>query len=104
MPSCLDSETESSRRLACFICRVSDQRFVYVLLSTVHPNRYYTGLTSNVQARLDAHNAGLSKHTASGRPWKLATTIEFSNVERAQTFELYLKSGSGRAFARRYFR
>jgi predicted GIY-YIG superfamily endonuclease len=83
---------------------VSDQRFVYVLLSTVHQNRYYTGLTSNVQARLAAHNAGLSKHTASGRPWKLVTVIEFLDIERAQIFELYLKSGSGRAFARRYFR
>ena len=61
-------------------------------------------LTSDVQARLAAHNAGLSKHTANGRPWKLVTAIEFSDAERARTFELYLKSGSGRAFARRYFR
>jgi predicted GIY-YIG superfamily endonuclease len=77
---------------------------VYVLLSTVHQNRYYTGVTSNVQARLAAHNAGLSKHTATGRPWKLVTTIEFWDADKAQTFEAYLKSGSGRAFARRYFR
>lgn len=84
--------------------RVSDQRYVYVLLSTVHHGRYYTGLTSDVRARLAAHNAGLSKHTANGRPWKLVTTIEFSDAERARIFELYLKSGSGRAFARRYFR
>lgn len=90
-------------RLASSPC-VSDQRYVYVLLSTVHQNRYYTGLTANVQARLAAHNAGLSTHTASGRPWKLVTTIEFSDVDRAQIFEMYLKSGSGRAFARRYFR
>jgi predicted GIY-YIG superfamily endonuclease len=83
---------------------VSNRRCVYILVSTVHQNRYYTGLTSDVQARLAAHNAGLSKHTANGRPWKLVTTIEFSDVDRARTFELYLKSGSGRAFARRYFR
>lgn len=83
---------------------MSDRRYVYVLLSTVHQNRYYTGLTSNVQARLAAHNAALSKHIANGRPWKLVTTIEFMDAERAQTFEMYLKSGSGRAFARRYFR
>ena len=83
---------------------MSDQRYVYVLLSTVYQNRYYTGLTSDVQARLAAHNAGLSKHTASGRPWKLVTLIEFSDVDRAKVFELYLKPGSGRAFARRYSR
>jgi predicted GIY-YIG superfamily endonuclease len=49
---------------------VSDQRFVYILISTIHVNRYYTGMTSDVAARVAAHNAGLSKDTASGRPWK----------------------------------
>jgi len=83
---------------------MSDQRFVYVLLSTVHQDRYYTGLTSNIQERLAAHNAGLSKHTANGRPSKLVTTIEFLDAEKARISESYLKSGSGRAFARRYFR
>lgn len=95
---------ESSRCWVCIIGHVSDQRCVYVLLSTVYQNRYYTGLTSDVQVRLAAHSAGLSKHTANGRPWKLVTTIECSDAERARNFELYLKSGSGRAFARRYFR
>jgi predicted GIY-YIG superfamily endonuclease len=83
---------------------VKDQRYVYVLVSTVHRTRYYTGLTSDVEARLAAHNAGLSKHTANSRPWRVVTTIEFSDAEQARRFELYLKSGSGRAFARRYFR
>lgn len=91
-------------RSACTLRRVSDHRFVYILMSTVHANRYYTGSTSDVAARLAAHNAGLSKHTASGKPWKIVTTIEFSDSDRAEAFEKYLKSGSGRAFARRYFR
>ncbi|MGH9386911.1 MAG: GIY-YIG nuclease family protein [Vicinamibacterales bacterium] len=81
-----------------------EQRFVYVLKSFVHPSRYYTGLTSDVSARLASHNAGLSKHTATGRPWSVVAVIEFAQQERAQAFELYLKSGSGRAFARRHFR
>jgi putative endonuclease len=81
-----------------------EQRFVYVLTSVVYPGRYYTGLTSDVQARLAAHNSGSSTHTANGRPWKLVTTIELSDSARAEVFERYLKSGSGRAFARRYFR
>jgi predicted GIY-YIG superfamily endonuclease len=80
------------------------QRFVYVLVGTVHVSRYYMGLTSDVAARLDAHNAGLSKHTSTGRPWKLVTSIEFSDSMRAEAFERYLKTGSGRAFARRNFR
>ena len=80
-----------------------NQRFVYVLRSMVQTQRYYTGLTSDVSSRLDAHNAGLSTHTASGRPWKIVATIEFVNT-RAEAFENYLKSGSGRAFAIRHFR
>ena len=41
---------------------------VYVLRSTTQPWRYYTGKTSNLDLRLRAHNTGLSRHTASGRP------------------------------------
>ena len=81
-----------------------DQRFVYILKSTVHLNRYYSGLTADVTARLASHNAGLSKHTATGRPWNVIAVVEFTDPERAADFELYLKSGSGRAFARRHFR
>ena len=81
-----------------------DQRFVYVLRSMLQTRRYYTGLTSDVSSRLDAHNAGLSTHTASGRPWKIVATIEFFDASRAEAFENYLKSGSGRAFAMRHFR
>ena len=73
---------------------MNDQRYVDVLLSTVHRTRCYTGLTSDVHARLAAHNAGLSKHTANGEPWKLLTTSEFTDAKRARRFKLYLKSGS----------
>ncbi len=81
-----------------------DQRFVYIVKSTVHSNRYYTGLTADVSARLASHNAGLSKHTATGRPWMITTIVEFKDADRASAFEAYLKSGSGRSFARRHFR
>jgi hypothetical protein len=30
------------------------KRFVYVLNSTSHPTRYYTGITSNIRSRLAA--------------------------------------------------
>jgi predicted GIY-YIG superfamily endonuclease len=74
--------------------------FVYILQSECVPTRYYSGLTSNVDARIAAHNAGLSPHTSSGRPWKLVVAVQFANQERAAEFERYLKSGSGRAFAK----
>jgi putative endonuclease len=77
---------------------------VYILKSQRHLNRYYTGITTDIKQRLEFHNAGLSKHTATGTPWALITTIQFSDETRAEQFEHYLKSGSGRAFATRHFR
>ena len=53
--------------------------------------------------RLAQHNAGLSSHTAKHRPWELLVSVEFRDQERANRFEKYLKSGSGRAFAKRHF-
>jgi hypothetical protein len=35
--------------------------------------------------------------------WELVTTIEFTTEASAVAFEKYLKSGSGRAFAKRHF-
>ena len=78
-------------------------RFVYVLRSSVSQERYYVGLTSDVTRRLAVHNSGGSVHTAHDRPWALVTSVEFSNPASAVAFERYLKSGSGRAFAKRHF-
>jgi putative endonuclease len=78
-------------------------RFVYVIRSRPHPARYYVGLTSDVGRRLETHNSGGSIHTAANRPWQLVAAIEFSNPATAIAFERYLKSGSGRAFAKRHF-
>jgi putative endonuclease len=77
---------------------------VYVLTSELDPNRYYTGLTSDVSTRLEAHNAGRCSHTTSGRPWRVDVVVEFADEDRAVRFERYLKSGSGNAFAKRHLR
>ena len=80
------------------------QTIVYVLRSEADPTRYYTGLTSNLAGRLDAHNAGRVPHTADGKPWIIDVIVEFSDERRAVAFEKYLKSGSGNAFAKRHLR
>jgi len=77
--------------------------FVYVLKSGQEPPSYYVGLTSKVSARLSDHNAGRCRHTASGWPWRIHVVVEFDDERLAVRFERYLKSGSGRAFARRHF-
>ena len=78
--------------------------FVYILKSVEHPDAYYVGVTSDLQARLHAHNAGWSPHTSTQRPWRVLVCIEFDEPEPALKFERYLKTGSGREFARRHFR
>jgi len=79
------------------------KRFVYVLRSESEPERHYVGITSNVENRLEWHNSGPSGHTVSHRPWSLVVALEFPTEDAALRFERYLKSGSGRAFAKRHF-
>ena len=80
------------------------KRFVYILKSQITPGRYYTGVTSDVAARIADHNDGRSPHTATGRPWSVDVVVEFADERRALEFERYLKSGSGCGFAKRYLR
>lgn len=80
------------------------KRFVYILRSELNPARHYVGLTSNVAARIEAHNAAQSPYTHIHRPWRLVVALEFATQDIAVEFERYLKSGSGRAFAKRHFR
>jgi putative endonuclease len=77
---------------------------VYVLKNSDHPARFYTGVTADLSARLEAHNAGRCLHTAKHRPWAVAVFVQFADEQRAIQFEKYLKSGSGAEFARRHFR
>jgi len=79
------------------------KHFVYVLESARNRDHHYTGLTSDVPARLAAHNNARSLHTAKRGPWKLLVAMEFTDEDCAARFERYLKTGSGRAFARRHF-
>jgi putative endonuclease len=81
---------------------IPPKRFVYVLRSLSDRDRYYTGVTSDVRARLCAHNAGECVHAES--PVELDVVIAFRNEARALAFERYLKSGSGCAFAQRHLR
>ena len=79
------------------------KRIVYVLKSAAAVPPFYIGVTSDVNERLAAHNDGRVPHTASRRPWELHVVIQFQDEPTAIRFERYLKSGSGRAFAKRHF-
>ena len=77
--------------------------YTYVLESISHQREHYTGHTSDLKVRLLEHNAGKCPHTSKFRPWKVKLYIAFEDEKHAERFELYLKSGSGHAFANRHF-
>ena len=75
--------------------------YVYILQSINFPNKFYTGLTNDLKRRVSEHNQGKSIHTNKYVPWRLKTYITFSNEQKAFEFERYLKTPSGRAFAKK---
>jgi putative endonuclease len=77
--------------------------YVYLLRSQSHKEQIYVGLTTNLRARFSQHNSGHSPHTRKVAPWHLVVYVAFVNEKAAVEFERYLKSGSGRAFAKRRF-
>jgi predicted GIY-YIG superfamily endonuclease len=74
-------------------------KYVYILES-LDGEHFYAGITDDLKARLLKHNAGEVTHTSKFRPWRIKTYIAFTDEARAIAFERYLKSGSGRAFAK----
>lgn len=76
--------------------------YVYLLQSQSHPAHRYTGQTSDLKSRLQKHNEGGVPSTKDHRPWSLVTYLAFQTEPQARSFESYLKSGSGRAFANRH--
>lgn len=77
--------------------------YVYTLESRARPDEVYTGQTRDLKQRLKEHNSGRVSHTSKFTPWQIRSATAFRSRERASAFERYLKSGSGRAFLKRYF-
>ncbi len=73
--------------------------YVYLLESLSVCGQRYIGVTADLRRRLDEHNSARSGHTAKFKPWRIVTYLAFSDREKAEVFERYLKSGSGHAFA-----
>lgn len=76
-------------------------RYVYILQSAMEGRAFYVGQTKDLTARLAKHNAGEVPHTSKHVPWRIKTAVAFSDESRALAFEKYLKTASGRAFAKK---
>ena len=74
--------------------------YVYILQSQKDQS-YYTGMSEDVEKRLQDHNWHLSTYSKSKAPFELVWHCSFKDKNKALDFEKYLKSGSGFAFARK---
>ncbi len=78
-------------------------KYVYLLQSESSPQQRYVGVTCDLRRRLAEHNARRCRHTRKYAPWSCVVAVRFTDDAKADAFERYLKSGSGRAFAKRHF-
>jgi len=75
--------------------------YMYILQSIENPENHYIEVTGDLRARLQKHNAREVSHTSKYTPWAIKTYSAFSDEKQAFAFEKYLKSASGRAFAKK---
>jgi putative endonuclease len=76
--------------------------YVYILKSEQFTETYYTGFTTILEVRLSKHNNGEVPHTSKYKPWFIKNFIAFTDKDKALAFKKYLKSHSGRAFAKKH--
>jgi putative endonuclease len=69
--------------------------YVYIIYSYTL-EKFYTGVTQNIEKRVDEHNKGDVKFTSRGMPWILVFYEAF--VEKLDSYreEKFLKTGKGR--------
>jgi putative endonuclease len=68
---------------------------VYILFSE-KDHLLYIGYSSNLEARVEAHNSGSCKSTASRRPLKLIFCEHYLFEQDARKRELYFKTTMGK--------
>jgi len=71
--------------------------YVYILYSP-SKDSYYTGYTADLEKRISRHNAGWSRSTKSGIPWKIVYTESFKMKADAIKREKVIKRKKSRRF------
>jgi hypothetical protein len=82
--------------------RGTGKRFAYFIRSQREPVRDDVGITSDPDRCLEWHSDDYCGHTTRHRPWSFVVVLEFSAERSGVAVGRYLKSGSGRAFAKRH--
>jgi len=71
--------------------------YTYILWSQ-KLNKYYVGLSSDLQKRLIEHNSGKAKFTSKGIPWSIAYSEKYNSKKEAADRERYIKRMKSRKF------
>jgi len=71
---------------------------VYVL--KLSNNSYYTGITKDLNNRLQQHNKGQSKSTRHGRPITLIYSVELPDYKQARWLEVKIKNRGASRYLR----
>ena len=74
--------------------------YVYILKCR---DGFYIGCTNNLKDRIYRHDHGQIDATKKRLPIKLINYFAFKDKYKAYEFEIYLKTGSGRAFIKKHF-
>lgn len=77
--------------------------YIVYILHSISFNRTYTGMTNNLERRLNEHNTGKNKSTKGFVPWRVISKESFSTRTEARNKEKYFKSGVGREFMKTLF-
>ena len=75
--------------------------YVVYILHSNKLDRYYVGMTENVEVRLSQHNKGMTFSTKGFRPWRLFFVEEYNTRKEARIREKYSKSGVCKVFIKR---
>ena len=62
------------------------------ILKSIKNGTYYIGSTVNLERRIQEHNMGLSRFTATFRPWKIVYEESYQSLGEVRKREKQLKS------------
>ena len=71
--------------------------FTYIIYSTTI-DKYYVGVTENIEWRLERHNLGWGSFTKRGIPWDLVYYETFSSKSKALMREKEIKNKKSRNY------
>ena len=75
--------------------------YLVYILKSVKFRKTYTGITDNLQRRLDQHNNGNSEYSSRYLPWEILYKETVLDRNAARMRERYFKSAAGRRWIKR---